>query len=264
VARGPFAVALAALLSLAAARSATAGEDDDISSLEPNRGAASSPVDLVPRLELRQSFVSFGGGVTLHDTTLQMDIQFLNRVLLRYEGVVRVLAGPAGQTSGFGDARVQALTLFAVSPRFVAATITGAVLDSASQPALGTGKTQILLGAGAAGKPLRWWLPFLVVVEQLSVAGDPRRPDINVLTIDAGSILFGKGQTWYRLDLQPVVDIDAGTGRLLGEAEVGRLLFGKTGLFMRAGTQLAGSRILDYSIEVGARYLFRLGEPAPR
>jgi hypothetical protein len=185
-------------------------------------------------------------------------------VLLRYEGVLRVVDGPSGQTSGFGDARVQAITVFASSPRFIAAAIVGAVLDTASQPPLGAGKTQLFFGGGAAGKPLRWWLPYLVVEEQISVAGDPHRADVNLLMIDAGSIVFGKGQTWYKLDLQPVVDFDAGAGRLFGEAEVGRLLFLKTGLFMRAGTQLVGPRQLDYSIEVGVRYLFRLIDPGSR
>jgi hypothetical protein len=247
-----------------ASHSASAEDEDDISSLEPNRGASASPVDLVPRLELRQSFASFGGGVSLHDTTAEMDIQFLDRVLLRYEGALRVVDGPTGQTSGFGDARVQAVTVLASSPTLLAVAVAGVVLDSASQPALGAGKTQVLFGGGWAAKPLRWWLPFLVVVEQLSVAGDPHRADVNQLSIDAGSIIFGKGQTWYRLDLQPTVDFDAGTGRLFGEAEVGRLLFFKTGLFMRAGTQLVGPRQLDYSIEVGVRYLFRLSEPPAR
>jgi hypothetical protein len=253
-----------AFIVLSLAPAASAQGEDDISSLEPNRGASASPVDLVPRLELRQSFAAFGGGVSLHDTTAEIDIQFLNRVLLRYEGALRVVDTPSTQTSGFGDARIQAVTVLASSPTFLAVTITGAVLDTASQPALGAGKTQILFGGGVAGKPLRWWLPFIIVLEQISVAGDPHRADVNQLSIDAASIVFGKGQTWYRLDLQPTVDFDAGTGRLFGELEVGRLLFGKTGLFMRAGTQLAGQHQLDYSIEVGVRYLFRLSEPPAR
>ena len=41
--------------------------------------------------------------------------------------------------------------------------------------------------------------------------------------------------------------------------EVGRLLVGRVGMFMRAGTQALGPRQLDYSVEVGVRYLFRLG-----
>jgi hypothetical protein len=253
-----------ALIVLSGAVAASAQDEDDISSLEPNRGAAASPVDLVPRLELRQSFAALGGGVSVHDTTAQMDIQFLNRVLLRYEGVLRVVDTPSGQTSGFGDARIQAITLLASSPRFLAVAITGVVVDTASQPALGAGKTQLFFGGAAAGKPLRWWLPYLIVEEQVSVAGNSNRPDVNLLTIDAGSIVFGNGQTWYKLDLQPVVDFNAGGGRLFGEAEVGRLLLLKTGLFMRAGTQLAGQRQLDYSIEVGVRYLFRLSEPPSR
>jgi hypothetical protein len=235
-------------------------EDVDISSLEPNRGAGASPFELVPRLELRQSFVALGGGVSLHDTTTQIDIQFLNRVLLRYEGALRVLAGPSGQTSGFGDASVQAVTILASSARFVGGIITGVVLDTASQPPLGRGKEQVLFGGGAGGKPFRWWLPYLVVQEQFSFSGDAKRPSVNLFTVDVGSIVFGRGQTWYKVDLQPIVDFEDDVGRFFGTLEVGRLLFRKTGLFMRSGTQLAGRRQLDYSLEVGARYLFRLGD----
>jgi hypothetical protein len=239
-----------------------AAHDDeyDISSLEPNRGAGASPVELIPRLELRQSFVAIRSGVSLHDTTTEIDIQFLDRVLLRYEGSLRVLAAPTGQKSGFGDVRIQAIAILASSRRYVAGLLTGAVLDTASQPELGAGKQQIFFGAGGAAKPVRWWLPYLVVEEQVSVAGDAKRPNVNQLTVDAGSIVFGKGQTWYKLDAEPIVDFSAGAARLFGELEVGRLLFRKVGLFMRSGTQLAGTRQLDYSLEVGVRYLFRLGD----
>jgi hypothetical protein len=258
---------LALLLALEPARGEVSSptppaEDDesDISSLEPNRGAGASPVELIPRLEIRQSFVAVGHGVSLHDTTTEIDIQFLDRVLLRYEGTLRVLAMPSSQTSGFGDARIQAITILASSRRYVAGLLTGAVLDTASRPELGAGKQQVFFGAGGAAKPFRWWLPYLVVEEQISVGGDAKRPDVNQLTVDAGSIVFGKGQTWYKLDAEPIVDFNAGAARLFGELEVGRLLFRKVGLFMRTGTQLAGARQVDYSFEVGARYLFRLGD----
>jgi hypothetical protein len=236
------------------------GSDADISSLESNRGAGASPFELVPRLELRQSFVRASPGVSLHDTTTEIDIQFLDRVLLRYEGVLRVLSAPSGQSSGFSDVRLQLLVIVASGPRFVAGTFAGGVLDTASQPTLGAGKQQIFFGAGAGFKPFRWLLPYFVVQEQLSVAGDAKRPDVNELMMDLGTIAFGKGQTWYKLDLEPVADFEAHAGRVFGLLEVGRLLFRKTGLFLRSGTQLVGGRQLDYSLEVGARYLFRLDD----
>jgi hypothetical protein len=225
----------------------------------PKGGAGVSPVELIPRLELRQSFAAPGGGVSLHDTTAELDIQFVGRVLLRYEGTVRVLGAPSGQKSGFGDARIQALTVLASSPTFVAALITGAVLDTASQPELGAGKQQIVLGGGAAIKPTRWSLPYLVVFEQFSVGGKPERASVNQLVINPGGILFGRGYTWYKLDLNTVVDFEKDAASLFGMIEVGRLLVGRIGLFMRAGTQFLGPQQLDYSLGIGVRYLFRLG-----
>jgi hypothetical protein len=138
--------------------------------------------------------------------------------------------------------------------------LVGTVLDTASQPKLGAGKQQLFFGGGAAFKPFRWWLLYLIGVEQFSVGGNDRRSDVNVLAVEAGTIVFGRGQTWYKLDLQTAADFEADNARLFGLVEVGRLLFRKTGLFLRAGTQLAGPRQVDYSLEVGARYLFRLDE----
>ena len=226
----------------------------------PKGGSGVSPVELIPRLELRQSFAALGGGVSLHDTTTEMDIQFVGRVLLRYEGTVRVLDAPGGQKSGFGDARIQAITVLATNPTFVAAIVTGVVLNTASQPELGAGKQQLVLGAGAATKPARWWLAYFLLYEQFSVGGDPARPAVNRLVGDAGSILFGRGYTWYKVDLTPLVDFEASAVSLLGTIEVGRLLIGRIGLFTRAGTQFLGPQQIDYSVEIGVRYLFRLGK----
>jgi hypothetical protein len=225
----------------------------------PKGGAGVSPVELIPRLELRQSFAALGGGVSLHDTTTELDIQFLGRVLLRYEGTLRVLDTPAGQKSGFGDARILGITVVAVSPTFVAVLITGAMLNTASEAELGAGKQQVILGAAAAIKPRRWWLPYLILSEQFSLGGNPTRAAVNQLTGDAGSIIFGRGFTWYKADLTPVFNFEAGATSLFGAIEVGRLLIGRVGMFARAGTQLLGPQQIDYSVEVGVRYLFRLG-----
>jgi hypothetical protein len=56
-----------------------------------------------------------------------------------------------------------------------------------------------------------------------------------------------------------VVDFEDDAASLFGTIEVGRLLVGRIGLFMRAGNQFLGPHQLDYSLGVGVRYLFRLG-----
>ena len=97
------------------------------------------------------------------------------------------------------------------------------------------------------------------VQEQASVAGASTRPDVNQLVARVGNIVFGPGFAWLKLDLDTVVDFAADQGRLFGKLEAGRLLVGRIGMFMRAGTQLLGTRQVDYSLEAGVRYLFRLG-----
>jgi hypothetical protein len=241
----------------AAATSGPAAEEADD---EAKGEAGVAPVELIPRLELRQSFARLNGGASVHVTTAQIDIGFLNRVLLRYQGPIRTLTGPNGQVTGFGDSALQAIGRIVSTPRLVAVVIAGAVFDTASQPELGTGKTQLEFGAAAAISPVRWWLPYLIVQEQFSVAGAAARPDINVLVVRLGNIVFGRGFSWYKLDFDGVTDFERRGDRLLGTFEVGSLLVGRTGLFMRAGTELVGTgtRQLDYSMEAGVRYLFRL------
>ena len=138
--------------------------------------------------------------------------------------------------------------------------IAGAILDTASQPPLGAGKKQLVFGGGAALKPLPWWLPYLLVQEQASVAGDAARPDINHLVVRVGNIAFGPRFAWLKLDFDTLIDFAQDRGQFFGKLEAGRLLFARVGLFMRVGTQLLGTRDVDYSLEVGVRYLFRLGK----
>jgi hypothetical protein len=227
-------------------------------------GAGVAPVELIPRLELRQSFLQLSSGTLIRTTTLEIDIQFLDRLLLRYEGPLVVASGPNGQISGFGDAQISAIGMLAATPTFVGVVIGGVILDTASQPPLGAGKKQLVLGGGAALKPLPWWLPYVLVQEQLAVAGDKARPDVNQLVVRIGNIAFGPGFTWLKLDLDTLVDLAGDRGQFFGRLEAGRLIFGRVGLFMRAGTQLIGTRDVDYTLEVGMRYLFRLGKGAGR
>ena len=232
---------------------------------EQGWGAGVSPVELIPRLELRQGFTKLEGGVSAHDTTLEIDIQFLRRILVRYQAPARLMETPAGQVSGIGDLQVSLIGIVASNARFVAVLIAGTVLDTATQPSLGAGKQQLVLGAGAALKPYPWWLAYLVAQDEFSVGGNSARPDINQLQIDLGSIVFGKQYNWLKLDLNTTVDFPGSTaGRLFGLAEVGSLVTGRVGLFGRAGTQLAGPRLVDYTMVAGVRYLFRLETSRPK
>jgi hypothetical protein len=232
---------------------------------EPEGGAGVSPVELIPRLELRQTFTKLEGGVSIHDTTVEIDIQFLRRLLLRYQVPARVMETPAGQVSGIGDLQVGLIGIIASNARAVGALIAGAILNTATQPALGAGKQQLEFGAGAAFKPYRWWLAYGVAQDQFSVAGDAGRADINQLSADFGSILFGHQYNWLKLDVNTTVDFRSNSGaRVYGLGEVGSLVIGRVGLFARAGTQLLGPRLVDYTMVAGVRYLFRLETSRPK
>ena len=242
-----------------------AAEEAEIAE-EPAGGTGVSPVELIPRLELRQEYSKLVGGVSIHDTTAEVDIQFLRRILLRYQVPALLMETPAGQVSGIGDLQVTLIGIIASNARAVGALIAGTVLDTATQPALGAGKQQLVLGAGAAYKPYRWWLAYGVAQEQFSVGGNSARPDVNQLATDFGSVLFGKQYNWLKVDLNTTVDFPGrSVGRVYVLGEVGSLVIGRVGLFARLGTQLVGPRLVDYQMAAGVRYLFRLetSRPAP-
>ena len=239
--------------------------DEAESAEEPKGGEGVSPVEIIPKVEYRQAFAKLDNGASLHTSTLEMDIQFLRRVLLRYQVPVGVMETPAGQVSGIGDIQFTLIGVVASNARAVAVLIAGTDLNTATQPSLGTGKNQLQFGAGAAYKPYRFLLPYLLAADEFSVSGQSTRPSTNQLTVDLGTILFGRQFNWAKADLTTTVDFPGGAvGRLYGQLEVGSLVTGRVGLFARTGTQLAGPRLVDYTVVAGVRYLFKLekGRPA--
>jgi hypothetical protein len=224
----------------------------------PDQEGGVNPARLIPRLELRQRFTRLEGGGRLHTSTWRLDLVLFRRALLRYELPLISHRTVGGTSSGIGDMRISAIGLVSSGPRHAAVLIAGLVLDSASVPSLGTGKSQVTLGGAAAYRPLRFWLTYGIVGEQLSFAGDPARRPINQLLLEWGNIVFDGRGGWYLLDLDVTHDFEAGPTRFIPQLELGHLLIGRVALYLRAGTQLLGPRQLDYFVDAGLRYLFRL------
>ncbi len=231
---------------------------------EPEGGAGVSPIEIVPRIELRQSNLRLTGGVAVHDLTAEIDVQFLRRVVLQYQVPYRTLVTPSGPISGTGDVQMAALGILSASPYRLVGLLLGTILDTATQPPLGAGKQQLTFGAAGAVKPRRAWIAYALVQEQLSVGGSSARADINQAEGRLGSVVFGKQYNWVKVDLDTVVDFAGDAGRVFGTLEVGSLLIGRVGMFVRAGTQLIGPRQLQFSLTGGLRYLFRLDEARKR
>jgi hypothetical protein len=231
---------------------------------EPEGGAGVSPIEIVPRIELRQSVVRLSDGPSVHDTTAEVDIQFVRRLVLRYQVPYRRVTTPEGPVAGVGDVQVDALGILFASPSRLLAVSAGTVLDTATQPPLGEGKYQLAFGAAGAIKPRRFWIAFLVAQQQFSAGGDETRPDVNRLVVSLGTILFGKQYNWLKLDLDSISDFEDEHTRVLGTFEAGSLLIGRVGLFVRTGTQLLGERQVDWSLSAGFRYLFRLEQERAR
>ena len=174
-------------------------EADDVAQ-EPEGGAGVSPIEIIPRIELRHSTVQLKNGPSIHDTTAEIDIQFVRRLVLRYQAPRRTVSSPEAQISGIGDVQVDAIGILDTTPHRLLALLAGTVLDTATAPPLGTGKYQLSFGGGAALKPRPFWIAYAVAQEQFSVGGDDARPDINTLVIRLGSVLFGRQYNWLKLD----------------------------------------------------------------
>jgi hypothetical protein len=233
--------------------SASASESDS-----PERLGGVNPARLIPRLELRQRFVRASEGGGLHSSTLRMDLVLFRRALLRYELPLVVRSTGSGSTSGIGDIRFSAFGLLDSGPRHAVVLVGGVILDSASVPQVGAGKSQATFGAAAGYKPIALWLTYGMVVQQLSFAGDPARAPISQLFLEWGNVLFGGGGVWYLLDLDVTHDFHASVTRFVPQLEAGHLLNGRVALFLRAGTPFFGPRQFDYFLDAGIRYLFRL------
>ena len=262
---GPSVLLLFSTLGAAAPAPSSAGPapEADAVAAEPEGGAGVSPLELIPRLELRQSYVQLANGVATNAMTPELDMQFFRRVLLRWELPLQVVKTPEGQIAGVGDVRLETLLVVTASEVSLVGAIAGAVLDTASQPQLGAGKQQVFFGGGAAFKPFVWWLLYGVAQQRFSAGGDSARPDVNHLLVRVGTVVFGRHRNWFKLDLDTRVDWLDERGRLFGTLELGGAVIERVGLFARGGTQLVGQRELDFSLVAGVRYLFRLEKSKP-
>jgi hypothetical protein len=231
--------------------------------MQPDNGTGVSPIELIPRLELRHRYVR-QRNASLHFTILRMDVEFLRRALLRYDlPLVTVNAGGV-TSSGLGDIRVGTIVITTSNAHYLTGVVAGLVLDTASRPALGAGKQQVYFGAGAVYKPAVMLLVYGLVQDQLSFDGDAARADIHLLSSTIGAAIFGRQRDWLAVSLDPTYDFKGDHARLAGDLEAGRLLVGRVGLFLNGGTQLLGQRQVSYQLEAGVRYLFRLERPSLR
>jgi hypothetical protein len=200
----------------------------------------------------------------VHATILRMDIEFLRRSLLRYDlPLVSVNTGGV-ESSGIGDIRFGTIIITSSGPRQLTGVVAGLVLDTASRPALGAGKQQVYFGGGGVFKPLPALMLYALLQQQMSFTGDAARKDVSQFSSVLGVVLFGRRRDWAQVIAQPTYDFEDRHARLQGQLEAGRLLIGRIGLFANGGTQLFGQRQVDYTLEAGVRYLFRLGQPTPR
>jgi hypothetical protein len=157
----------------------------------------------------------------------------------------------AGETrAGLGDLYLQVLYLPYLTRKFGFAAGTGLYLPTATDERLGTGK--VIVAPVVA--PI-WFFPergffFLKLQDQISVAGDPDRPDLHYFTTTPLLVWRVKRKWWVQFDTEAKTQIRASghTGYKSGFL-IGRVLKGRTAVWVKPEVGWGRYREIDFAIK---------------
>ncbi len=166
------------------------------------------------------------------------------------------------EVSGIGDIDARALYLAYTSAKLIIATGLEAFFDTASNDALGSGKTSLgpqvftvfpgILGGRSLFAPGYQYV--------FDVAGSSSRPDISRSQIDLYFVwLLANGKNWLIVDPQIILDHE--NSKELGtiEAEWGFLIAPSAGVstYLRPGIGIGADKPYSWNIEVGLKFVWR-------
>ncbi len=188
------------------------------------------------------------------------------RIRARYQNlsVETPGASPFGtsEVSGIGDFDARMLYIAHASRKLIIATGLEAFFDTASNDALGSGKTSLgpqvftvfpgILGGRSLFAPGYQYV--------FDVAGDDASPDISRSQIDLYFVwLLAKGKNWLIVDPQAVLDHE--TDKELGtvEAEWGFMIAPSVGAsgYLRPGIGIGADKPYSWNFEVGLKFVWR-------
>jgi hypothetical protein len=171
-------------------------------------------------------------------------------------------AAPFGtsEVSGIGDFDARLLYLAHTSRKLIVATGLEAFFDTASNEALGSGKTLLgpvvftVLPGILGGSSL--FAPGLQYV--FDVDGDG--PDVSRSQLDLYLVwLLAGGKNWLIVDPQIVFDHENNTEPALIEVEWGFMIAPSAGAsgYLRPGVGLGSSKLYSWNLEVGLKFVWR-------
>jgi hypothetical protein len=166
------------------------------------------------------------------------------------------------EVSGIGDFDARVLGIAYTGKKLIVATGLEAFFDTASNDALGAGKTSLgpqvfavfpgILGGRSLFAPGYQYV--------FDVAGDDAEPDISRSQIDLYLVwMLAKGKNWLIVDPQAILDHE--TDKELGtiEAEWGFMIAPSVGAsgYLRPGIGIGADKPYTWNTEVGLKFVWR-------
>jgi len=200
-----------------------------------------------------------GPGSKFHDMGSSLGM----RVRARYANLSLDTPGP-GTTdiSGIGDFDARLLYLPHVGNKFILATGLEAFFDTATNDALGSGKTSLgptvigvfpnSLGRGSLFAPAYQYV--------FDVGGSDDRADISRSQLDLYLVwVLAKGKNWLIVDPQVIVDHENDVDPALCEVEWGFMIAPSAGAsgYLRPGAGIGSDKPYDWNVEAGLKFVWR-------
>jgi hypothetical protein len=220
------------------------------------------PTDFHTRFDVRNEYQSLQAGGSRNVLVPRFEYALSPAFLLRAD-VPYVWVDPdrpgTSQESGLGDISVRAQARLLRTPAYAVVAAAELALDTAQDPALGTGRYVFQpLAYVAVGLP-RYKSTIFPYVQHFWAFGGSTDVEINTTLLRSGvlSIFPKKTYTYVEPSLYIDWERDARTGGTL-EVEVGRFVSKGLGLYLRPGVGLWGDipPVYDWNFEVGLHYFF--------
>jgi hypothetical protein len=200
-----------------------------------------------------------GAGSPYHD----MGSRFAMRLRARHSNLSVELPGSdTYSVSGIGDLDARLLYLPYVGNKSILAVGLEGFFDTATNSALGSGKTSLgptvigvfpgLVGRGSLFAPAYQYV--------FDVGGSSDRADISRSQLDIYFVwALAGGKNWLIVDPQVIFDHENDTTPALAEIEWGFMVAPEIGLsgWLRPGIGIGADRLYDWNLEAGIKFVWR-------
>ena len=168
----------------------------------------------------------------------------------------------SSEVSGIGDFDARVLAIAYASKSFILAPGLEAFFDTASNDALGSGKTSlapVIFGVfpGILGGKSLFAPGYQYVFD---IAGDSERSDISRSQIDLYFVWqLAEGRNWLIVDPQIILDHENNKEAMTVEAEWGFMIAPKQGFsgYLRPGFGIGANRPYSWNLEIGIKFVWR-------